>query len=150
MNILLMDDDHAYRSMLEIFLEEEGWTVYQASNSADGFERLRKTTIDCIICDLHLPVLSGPAFHDRLRTISSVARIPILFVSDSDEADGAESIERSSFTAFISKFEPLTLLGEQLRRLTTASGKKEASPAPGGHEVLRPNLLPTGIRPSAA
>jgi two-component system NtrC family sensor kinase len=41
--------------------------VLTASDGVEGIEMIRQAPVDAIVCDLRMPGMDGPAFHERLR-----------------------------------------------------------------------------------
>jgi CheY-like chemotaxis protein len=58
-NILLIDDDNQYRTMLRKTIERNGYEVIEASNGNEGIKLYRKNPTDLIITDLIMPEKDG-------------------------------------------------------------------------------------------
>ncbi|MDQ3949808.1 MAG: ATP-binding protein, partial [Gemmatimonadota bacterium] len=65
--LLVVDDEPALRSGMEAFGQLRGFTVLTAGNGEEAFERIRRTAVDAIVCDLRMPELDGFGLYDRLR-----------------------------------------------------------------------------------
>jgi two-component system NtrC family sensor kinase len=65
--LLFIDDEPALRTGLEAFGRMRGFTVLTAADGAEGLEVLGRSSVDAIVCDLRMPGMDGPAFHERLR-----------------------------------------------------------------------------------
>ncbi len=59
MKILIVDDDDHIRDVFRMWLEREGFEVYDAENGKKGVELQRTTPVDLMICDLIMPVQEG-------------------------------------------------------------------------------------------
>lgn len=59
MKILVIDDDILIRSLTRVWLEREGFEVYEAENGRKGVEAHRLCPVDMVICDLIMPVQEG-------------------------------------------------------------------------------------------
>ena len=59
MKILIIDDEPEIRTILRMWCEEEGFTVYEAENGKKGVEVQKKEHADLLICDLIMPVQEG-------------------------------------------------------------------------------------------
>ena len=57
--VIVIDDEPAIRQILSAFLLKAGYSVFQASNGRDAFERLSQGDIDVAICDIKMPGISG-------------------------------------------------------------------------------------------
>ena len=57
--ILVVDDEKSMREILEIFLENEGYSVSAANNGELAVEALRRDIYDLIISDMKMPKMGG-------------------------------------------------------------------------------------------
>ena len=76
--ILIVDDELELRSMLRRYLENEGFEIAEASNGADGLDRIRVGPPDLVILDIGLPDGDGI---ELLRKIRSVSEIPVIMLT---------------------------------------------------------------------
>jgi len=71
--VLIVDDESGIRFALKRWFERQRWTVEEAGDGERALEMLRAsseegdTRFDVIVCDLHLPRVSG---EEIVRTIS--------------------------------------------------------------------------------
>ena len=65
--VLFVDDEPALRASMQAFADLRGFTILTAENGIDALDLVESTVVDAIICDLRMPGLDGPAFHERLR-----------------------------------------------------------------------------------
>jgi two-component system NtrC family sensor kinase len=65
--LLFIDDEASLRSGLLAFGEMRGFTVLTAADGIEGLDMVRNESLDAIVCDLRMPGMDGPAFHERLR-----------------------------------------------------------------------------------
>lgn len=59
MQILIIEDDSAIRSMLRRMFEQEGYDVADASNGKEGLKLFRKDPAKLVITDLIMPEKEG-------------------------------------------------------------------------------------------
>ncbi len=71
--VLIIDDESGIRFALQRWFSRQGWTVLEAADGPDGLSLLRQardedmtSRIDLVLCDLHLPGLSGDQLHATL------------------------------------------------------------------------------------
>ena len=65
--LLFIDDEATLRTGVQAFGELRGFTVLTAADGIEGLEMVRTASVDAIVCDLRMPGMDGPAFHERLR-----------------------------------------------------------------------------------
>lgn len=58
-NILIVDDDPDVRTVLQTFLDINGYASQAAENGWDGLDQLKHTKFDAIILDYMMPGLTG-------------------------------------------------------------------------------------------
>ena len=86
MRVLLVEDNEINREIVEFMLKEAGAEVVTAVNgkaAVDAFAASEPETIDCILMDLMMPVMSG---YEASRVIRGMERadaqsIPIIALS---------------------------------------------------------------------
>ena len=131
-NILVVDDEREIADLVEVYLQNEGYTVYKFYNAGDALNCLETTPISLAVLDIMLPDMDGFALCRRIR---QKFYFPIIMLT----AKGEESDELNGFELgvdeYISKpFSPKILVarvGAILRR----SGKtqdEEAAVSMGG------------------
>lgn len=59
MKILIVDDDDRIRDLFRMWLERDGYEVYEAENGKEAVKLQSVTPIDLLICDLIMPVQEG-------------------------------------------------------------------------------------------
>ena len=67
--ILVIDDEQGFGELLEVVLTREGYTVEHVTRAANGLERLKRGSIDIIICDVTMPEMDGIAFLKKKRDL---------------------------------------------------------------------------------
>jgi two-component system OmpR family response regulator len=100
--ILIMDDDLAMQTVLEIALREAGYHVILASDGQEGIEKLRRLKPDLVVSDIMMPQMDGvEAFHLIKEQLQDDG-IPIFIMTALNrkpwfadmEADGAVIIQK--------------------------------------------------------
>jgi CheY-like chemotaxis protein len=81
MDILLVDDNADYLSLLGEILRRNGYTIHTAQDGAEGCEVLAKSDIDLIISDIRMPRLDGLRLHAFAREIDRYKKTKFIFVS---------------------------------------------------------------------
>lgn len=65
--ILIVDDDHHIRELIRVFLQKEGFDIYQAVDGVDALLVLEAKKVDMVILDIMMPNLDGWELCSRLR-----------------------------------------------------------------------------------
>ena len=100
--ILIMDDDLAMQTVLEIALREAGYQVILASDGQEGIDKLRRLKPDLVVSDIMMPQMDGvEAFHLIKEQLQDDG-IPIFIMTALNrkpwfadmEADGAVIIQK--------------------------------------------------------
>jgi PAS domain S-box-containing protein len=80
-HILIIDDDPMARELLVSVLGYAGHTTSEASDGAEGLEKIRLGPPDLIVVDLLMPTMDGFEFVRRLREMPEFASMPVVFYS---------------------------------------------------------------------
>jgi DNA-binding NarL/FixJ family response regulator len=80
-SILIIEDDPAYRSMMETILQMEDFEVRTASDGCTGLEMITEKRPDLILCDIMMPGMDGHSVLEKVRGNASLAEIPFIFVT---------------------------------------------------------------------
>ncbi|MBU1565384.1 MAG: response regulator [Proteobacteria bacterium] len=59
MKVLIIDDDYRIRELIRMWLEREGFEVFEAENGKNGVKAHRSSPVQLVICDLIMPVQEG-------------------------------------------------------------------------------------------
>lgn len=80
--ILIVEDEVVFRSLLDNYLSALGATILLASDGLDALQQLEQHTPDLIICDLEMPRLDGLGLVNAMR--QRAWDIPVLVISATD------------------------------------------------------------------
>ncbi len=131
--ILVVDDDMRLRSLLERYLQEQGFSVRSAANSEQMDRLLARENFHLLVLDLMLPDEDGLSICRRLRQQEN--EIPIVMLTaKGDEVDRIIGLEMGADDYLPKPFNPRELLARikaVLRRKTN-----EAPGAPSQSEQV--------------
>lgn len=101
--ILLVDDQLLFRKGLRSLLddEEDMEVVGEASNGLQAIERVRASTPDVVLMDLHMPVCDGVEATRKIKLEHPETKVIALTISDEDD-DLFEAI-KSGATGYLLK-----------------------------------------------
>ena len=76
--ILIADDEAEIRDVLHLYLEKDGYEVFEAADGIQAMEVLQKEKIDLAILDIMMPGIDG---YRVLRNIREDNNIPVIILS---------------------------------------------------------------------
>ena len=121
--ILVVDDKRELRTMVQLYLEEEG---FQVASAADGREALyiaRESKPDLILLDLMMPEMGGYEF---MRVYSKEAETPIIILTAKlEEGDKVLGLELGA-DDYVTKPFSLRELTARVRAVLRRSEKQQA------------------------
>ncbi len=85
--LLLVDDDPLYLRALVQMLRDEGYELALARSGEQALELLSATSFDCVVLDRIMPGLGGAATCRAIRAESTIATLPILMLTASEERE---------------------------------------------------------------
>ncbi len=86
--ILVVDDDANLRELLELHLRAAGYSVRLAKDGIAAGYAVLDSAPDLIVCDSHMPRMTGLEFVAALRADCTVPRMPILLLTSIDDGFG--------------------------------------------------------------
>jgi CheY-like chemotaxis protein len=100
--ILIMDDDLALQTVLEIALRESGYEVVLANDGQEGIEKLKTLSPDLVISDIMMPHMDGVETFQHIKEQLQDNGIPIFIMTALNrkpwfadlEAEGAVIIQK--------------------------------------------------------
>jgi two-component system response regulator CpxR len=120
--LLLVDDDRDLATMLQEYLEPEGFSVEWAGNGPAALERLAEDTFDLVILDVMMPGMNG---FEVLRRIRAEGDTPVLMLTArGDDVDRIVGLEIGADDYLAKPFNPRELVA-RLRAVL-----RRARPAP--------------------
>ena len=120
--VLIVDDDANLRESLSESLELEGFVCFQAKNSKEGFEIVKKHLPDVVIMDIQLPDSIGFQLCQEIRKISKDIVIIMMsgrFLSAEEKTQGFEL----GADEYITKPFDIRELSVRIRQLLSRKGK---------------------------
>ncbi|MBU3918068.1 PAS domain-containing protein, partial [bacterium] len=82
-SILIVDDIKYNRDLLIGFIEEYGFTLFEAENGLDAIESVKKNHPDLIMLDMKMPVMDGYKASEILKNDNAFKQIPIIAITAS-------------------------------------------------------------------
>ncbi len=79
--ILVVEDDRSIQSLITYKLKNSGFEVLVAANGAEALDQLRKTSVDLVLADLMMPVMSGKEFLVAVKKDERTKNIPVVILT---------------------------------------------------------------------
>ena len=128
--ILVCDDDKEIVEAIEIYLQQEGYSVIKAYDGEQALQLLKENEVHFLIIDVMMPKLDGIRATLKIREESS---IPIIILSaKTEDSDKILGLNVGADDYLGKPFNPLELVARvksQLRRYTLLGNAKEQSDA---------------------
>ena len=121
--ILVVDDEQGARESLEVILEDD-YQVLTAESGQEALETLKKTPVDVILLDVHMPEMDGL---ETLRKIKEQdEEIDVIMISALNLARKAvDSIKSGAYDYITKPFEPEDILSSVSRVISKQRLHKE-------------------------
>lgn len=128
MNILILDDEAEIGDLVEVFLKNEGYTVFKFHNSKSALECISNTHIDLALLDVMLPDTDGFSVLRKIREKNFTFPVIMLTakVEDTDKITGLSLGADDYITKPFNPIEMVSRVKAQLRRYTQYNGSKTA------------------------
>jgi|SRR5215211_767517 len=124
--VLVVDDDPAARRLVSIWLEERGFSVYDAQDGETGLREAARLNPDVVLLDWRLPDESGPSVCRRLsETVPRPAIVMLTGLNDARDRDAARKAGADDF--LVKGIDPETL-ADRLRSLIGAPARFARTP----------------------
>ena len=131
-NVLIVEDEKEICDGIGIYLKNQGYNVFKASNGIEGLEIIDKENIHLAIVDIMMPKMDGITMVMKLR---EKHEFPVIMLSaKSEEMDKIMGLNIGADDYVTKPFNPMELLARvnsQLRRykkyLNVVKGKNEKS-----------------------
>lgn len=135
LNILVVEDEEAIRSMLLLVLEQAGFNVHAAGDAKEAQALLDQNHIDLILLDWMLPGISGAEWARRLRKETAYRELPIiLLTARGEEEDVVRGFDVGVDDYMTKPFSPKELTA-RIRAVLRRSGKLQ-----GGGQITLGDL----------
>jgi two-component system, OmpR family, response regulator len=106
--ILVVDDDPHIRELVRVFLEREGFDVYEASDGCEALARLETVRVDIVILDIMMPRMDG---WELCRQLREAGDSPLLIITVKGQTtDKIKGFQLGTDDYLVKPFEPLELV----------------------------------------
>ncbi|SEG17851.1 DNA-binding response regulator, OmpR family, contains REC and winged-helix (wHTH) domain [Paenibacillus sp. UNC499MF] len=138
-HILIVDDDDKIAQLIEIYLQNEGYTVYKADNGMTALEIMAEQTVHLVILDIMMPGMDGLQVCMKIREKQMT---PILMISAKDgDLDKITGLMTGADDYVVKPFNPLELIARVKSLLRRAYFQAQASVPAEEHTTRIGSLL---------
>jgi PAS domain S-box-containing protein len=102
-NILIVDDDPAFVHLLTNLIASFGETPISAMQGADFFKNMREESIDLILLDIYMPIVSGLTLIKQLKNHKAYKHIPVIMITGSTNLNMMAECFEAGASDFITK-----------------------------------------------
>jgi DNA-binding response OmpR family regulator len=107
-SILIVDDDPNIRELVRVFLRNEGFDVYEASDGVEALARLETLKADLVILDVMMPHMDG---WELCRELRASYDVPLLMLTAKGETtQKIKGFQLGTDDYLVKPFEPLELV----------------------------------------
>ncbi len=123
--IALIDDDVTFSLVVARFFERGGVKVVSFSSPKDALREIKSKQIspDAILCDLHMPELSGLEVMKAIKATAETSSIPFILLTSDDQTETEIRAVTSGVDAFLSKSDEPMLLAAYVQRFLKSEKK---------------------------
>ncbi len=125
-NILVCDDEKDIVSALRIYLQSEGYNVWEAYNGLEAVELVRRQEIHLVLMDIMMPLMDGIEAMVKIREQSNVP--VILLTAKGEDTDKVLGLTVGADDYVTKPFNPVELqarVKSQLRRYMLLGGGRQ-------------------------
>lgn len=90
--VMVCDDDRGILDLIELIMEEAGFSVVSEINSLNAISRIEKEKPDLLILDIWMPVLSGDQVLKSIKNSTSIVNLPVIMYSASTEGESIAKV----------------------------------------------------------
>lgn len=118
-NILVVDDEQSITDLIEVYLKNEGFTIYKFYNGKDALRCVESEQLELAILDVMLPDIDGFTLCQKIRENHNFP--VIMLTAKEEEIDKITGLTLGADDYITKPFRPLELVARvkaQLRRFT--------------------------------
>lgn len=124
--ILVVDDEETIANLIEVFLQNENYTVYKCNTGLDALKLIEKEELDLAILDVMLPDIDGFKICQKIR---EKYNFPVIMLTAKDEEmDKITGLTLGADDYVTKPFRPLEIVARvkaQLRRFKRYNNQNE-------------------------
>ena len=108
--ILLVEDTPFFLKVVKSYLESAGYEVITAENGHEAFEKLGRTSVDVVVSDIEMPIMTGIELVRAIRSSETLRHLPVIALTSLTGDDNKEKGLRAGFDIYEHKLDRTRLL----------------------------------------
>lgn len=108
--ILLVEDTPFFLKVVKSYLESDGYEVITAENGREALERLDQTTVDAVVSDIEMPLMTGIELVRAIRASETLRHLPVIALTSLTGDANKEKGLRAGFDVYEYKLDRTRLL----------------------------------------
>ncbi|WP_209123612.1 response regulator [Alkalihalobacillus sp. BA299] len=109
--ILLAEDEEVLRMLVVDTLDDEGYTVDEATDGEEAYELIQKNDYALLLLDFMMPGMTGLEVIEKVRELPEKQNLKIMMLSAKNQQVDKEQVKLAGADYFISKpFSPMMLV----------------------------------------
>ncbi|MGN1318929.1 MAG: response regulator [Lachnospirales bacterium] len=133
--ILIVDDDMHIAELISLYMEKEGYEVYEAYNGREALEAFKKYAPQMVLLDIMLPEIDG---YQVCREIRQISKTPIIMLTaKGDVFDTVLGLELGADDYIVKPFDSKELVARVKAVLRRYDDKKDDN----NKKIVYPNLV---------
>lgn len=120
-SVLVVDDDPVVAALMRATLENDGFSVLEATDGVEGCELYRRHRPDVLLVDVVMPRMDGYELCRELRSREESAYVPIVVATSLDDVPSIARAYDAGATDFIPKPVNWLVLNHRIRYILRAS-----------------------------
>jgi FixJ family two-component response regulator len=99
--IAIVDDEESVRRALQRLMVSAGFQADSFASGTDFLDSLRAKLPDCVVLDLHMPLVSG--FDVQLKLAAEARQIPVVVITGHDTPESKARVLGAGAAAYLRK-----------------------------------------------
>lgn len=136
--ILVVDDEKEIADLIEVYLKNDGYTVYKFYNGTDALKCIEETDLDLAILDVMLPDIDGFRICQKIR--EKFFYPVIMLTAKVEDGDKIMGLTIGADDYITKPFNPLEIVARvktQLRRYVRYNKSANNQPTPNNEHDIR-------------
>ena len=100
-NVLVVDDDHAHRTMLSTLISGWGYSVTEADDGSTAIEKVKETTFDLVLMDVRMVRVSGLEALETIKFYNPA--IPVIIMTAYSSVENAVAALKQGAYDYLTK-----------------------------------------------